>query len=124
MLATAIKLASEKFENKLDNGGKPYILHCLRVMMAVSIYNDEELMQIAVLHDIIEDSDVSAARLVHMEFSDRVVDAIIILTHSYGEDYHNYIKRISLNKDATRVKLEDLKDNSKKYHKAFLYLSD
>jgi len=55
MLSTAIRIASEVFEDKYDKGGQPYILHCLNVMGQMDP-NDHELMAIAVLHDVIEDS--------------------------------------------------------------------
>lgn len=138
MLAKAIALASKVFEDKTDKGGKPYILHCLRVMNAVD-QNDEELMQIAVLHDVVEDSkDIGMVHLLDMGFSERVVRAIGILTHLPEIPYEDYIKSIALNKDARTVKLADLRDNSditrlkgigkkdidrmEKYHKAYLYL--
>lgn len=53
-LAQAIAFAANVFSEVTDKGGKPYILHCLRVMNSVD-QNDEELMIIAVLHDVAED---------------------------------------------------------------------
>lgn len=140
MLAKAIALASRVFESKTDKAGKPYILHCLRVMNAVD-QNDEELMQIAVLHDVIEDSeDIGMAHLLDMGFSERVVRGVGLLTHLKSVSYDDYIKAIALNEDAKKVKLADLKDNSditrlkglrkkdidrlEKYHRAFVYLSN
>ncbi len=140
-LSKAIALASRLFENILDKSGKPYILHCLRVMSDVD-QKDEELMQIAVLHDVVEDiEDFTIEMLVQMGFSQRVTSALTLLTHNKEEqDYDSYIKGIATNKDAVAVKLSDLKDNSnitrlkglrkkdfdrlEKYHKAFVYLSN
>lgn len=143
MLATAIRLAAEAFEGSIDKGGKPYILHCLRVMNAVD-QNDEELMCIAVLHDLIEDKGdkytFEELRSVY-GFSERVVNTIAVLTHDKNvSNYEEYIKYIGINKDAVAVKLADLKDNSditrlkglrkkdfdrmERYHKAFIYLND
>lgn len=139
-LSKAIALASRLFENKLDKSGKPYILHCLRVMNNVD-QKDEELMQIAVLHDVVEDTDCTIDDLAEMGFSLRVRTALSLLTHDKEQqDYESYIKGVSTNKDATEVKLSDLKDNSnitrlkglrkkdfdrlEKYHKAFVYLSN
>lgn len=143
-LAKAIALAACVFENKTDKAGKPYILHCIRVMNNVN-QNDEELMQIAILHDAIEDTKndaipVTAAKLYELGFSERVVTAVKLLTHEKEIPYDDYIKAISHNPDATLVKLSDLRDNAdilrikglrkkdiertEKYHRAFIYLTN
>lgn len=139
-LSKAIALASKLFECTLDKSGKPYILHCLRVMNNVN-QKDEELMQIAVLHDVTEDTDYTIEDLAKIGFSSRVLSALTLLHHDKDkQDYDSYIKGISTNKDATIVKLADLKDNSditrlkglrkkdfdrlEKYHKAFVYLTN
>ena len=111
MLDIAIKLASEKHCGQFDKGGKPYILHPLRLMMRLRT-EDSELMQLAVLHDVVGDSGVTFEDLSAMRFSLRVISALICLTHIEGEKYDDYILRICENEDAVRIKLEDLKDNS------------
>lgn len=139
MLAKAISIAAKAFENKKDKGGKPYILHCLRVMNGVD-QADEELMAIAVLHDLIEDfpDEWNIERLSAEGFSDRVCRALWILRHDEQIPYHHYIKIVASNNDARLVKLSDLKDNSnylrlekvteksfenmKKYHTSYKYL--
>jgi (p)ppGpp synthase/HD superfamily hydrolase len=139
MLAKAIALAANVFENKTDKSGQPYILHCLRVMNGVD-QNDSELMQIAILHDVVEDTDITLQYLSSTGFSTRVIVALNLLTHKETDTYEDYIKGIATNKDAVAVKLSDLKDNSnitrlkglrkkdfdriEKYHKAFVYLSN
>jgi (p)ppGpp synthase/HD superfamily hydrolase len=139
MLAKAIALAANVFENKTDKSGQPYILHCLRVMNGVD-QNDSELMQIAILHDVVEDTDITLQYLSSTGFSTRVIVALNLLTHKGTDTYEDYIKGIATNKDAVAVKLSDLKDNSnitrlkglrkkdfdriEKYHKAFVYLSN
>jgi len=138
-LGTAIALAAKLFENKTDKAGKPYILHCLRVMGGVH-QDDEELKMIAVLHDVLEDTDTTIPDLREMGFSQRVLRVVELLTHDDSDTYDEYIKQIASNKDAVAVKLEDLKDNSnitrlkglrkkdfdrlEKYHRAFVYLSN
>lgn len=140
-LARAIAIASEAHQGQFDRGGRPYILHCLTVMHKVKSKDfDPELKQIAVLHDLIEDcSDKwSIARLEEEGFSQRVRDALSLLTHQKGVSYDAYIKGIATNIDAIRVKLADLRHNSDimrlkgvsdkdtarmvKYHKAWLFL--
>lgn len=138
-LALAITIASEAFQNKVDKSGKPYILHCLRVMNGVD-QKDEELMQIAILHDIVEDTAWTLKQLQDLGFSWRVLSAIETLTHADDVPYEQYIQLISNYPDCVKVKLADLKDNSditrlkglrkkdfdriEKYHKAFVYLSN
>lgn len=111
MLDSAIALASEKFKGVFDKGGKPYILHCLHVMYDVD-QTDEELMIIAVLHDIVEDTNVALGGLSDRGYSDRVVNAIDGLTRRKNETYTDFIKRCALNPDSLEVKLSDLRHNS------------
>ena len=111
MLGTAIKLAATVHENQRDKGGNAYILHPMRIMMRLRTV-DEELMEIAILHDVVEDSTITFTALQELGFSPRVLTALALLTHAPSEPYDDYIKRIATNKDATRVKLEDLRDNS------------
>ncbi len=136
-LAHAISIAAKGFENKLDKGEQPYILHCLRVMNSVG--EDVELKIIAVLHDVIEDGVCTYGDLVNYGFSDRVLYNVSLLTHDKSVEYMDYIKRIAHSPDAVKVKLADLKDNSditrlkgltkkdfdrmEKYHTAYTYLS-
>lgn len=139
MLDKAIRIASEAFEGVYDKGGQPYILHCLYVMNQMC-ENDYELRSIAVMHDLIEDTEWTIGDLYNEGFSDRVVQGVMTMTHLIDESYEDYIKRISCNDDARRVKMADLKHNSditrlkgvrkkdfarlEKYSKAYLYLSE
>lgn len=111
MLAKAIELASVKHCTQLDKGGNPYILHPIRVMMRLRT-RDEELMQIAILHDVVEDTDVSWGQLVDMGFSKRVISALKLLTKVPGQTYDEFIDGLKGNLDALLVKREDLRDNS------------
>ena len=112
MLSLAISIAAQAFEWKYDKGGKPYVLHCLHVMDDVAVYEDEELMVIAVLHDIVEDTDWTLARLACLDFSDRVVTGVDYLTHDKSMSYEEYIEKIMENSDAIIVKRADLRHNS------------
>lgn len=116
-LALAISIASRAFEKTLDKGGHPYILHCMRVMSAIiqAHPNDEELAQIAILHDVPEDfpKEWPTSRLRELGFSDRVCRVLDILNHDPKDDYESvYIVKVSLDDDATAVKLKDIEDNS------------
>lgn len=111
VLAKAIAFASLKHVNQKDKGGNAYILHSLRMMMRLRT-SDEELMAIAVLHDVIEDCDVSFDDLKELGMTERVISGVQALTRQNGETYEQFIDRVTLNKDAMLVKREDLKDNS------------
>lgn len=111
MLAVAIALASEKHMHQTDKGGKPYILHPLRIMFRLRT-DDEELMSISIMHDCCEDSDVTIEMLTEMGFSKRVTDATSLMTKTKGMTYEQYIERICTNYDAVLVKMADIKDNT------------
>lgn len=111
MLSKAITLASTKHEGQFDKGGAPYILHPLKVMHYLKT-NDHELMAIAVMHDVVEDTDVTFADLVAHGFSVRVVDGVRSLTKMTGETYDEYKARVKANIDAVHVKMADLRHNS------------
>lgn len=112
-LGQAIALAAKVHQNQLDKGGKAYILHPIRVMMRLRT-DDEELMIIAILHDVVEDSGgtVNLEDLYMMGFSVRVIAGVDALTRRSEEDYTAFIKRCATNPDGRLVKRDDIKDNS------------
>ncbi len=89
-------------------GSEPYILHPLRVMGAVEGANAQIA---AVLHDVIEDTEVTLAELEGAGYPDAVVHAVDCLTQREGETYAEYIERLSTDPIATVVKVADLRDN-------------
>ena len=104
----ALKLAVEKHKNQTDKAGNPYILHPLHVMENV---NSKEGKIVAILHDIIEDTDVTEDYLLKIGLSKRIVDAVVALTRSEDIDYQEYIKNLGSNPLAKEVKLADLEHN-------------
>lgn len=108
ILEKAIEIALDAHAGQLDKSGQAYILHPLRVMMSLS---DETDRVCAVLHDVVEDSDITLSDLLNFGFSREVVETVNLLTKRYGEDYDDYISRVLLSDRACRVKLMDLKDN-------------
>lgn len=106
----AVMIAQEAHKGQMDKGGNPYIEHPLHVASQVETL---ELKMIAVLHDTLEDSSLTAADLVEAGLPEEVVEAIVVLTHEDGneEAYLDYIRRVAGNKLAARVKKEDLKHN-------------
>ena len=107
--ARAVAIAADAHLGQYDKAGAPYIEHPLRLMMRAR--NDEERM-VAVLHDVVEDSEWSLAALENEGFPRRVVRAVDHLTKRRGEDYEAFIERVAEDRLATRVKLLDLEDNS------------
>lgn len=139
LLGKAIALASEQFKNTTDKGGNPYILHCLYVMEKVKPLG-EEAMIVGVLHDLLEDTSITAEDLYEMGFSWKTIRKIELVTHQEGEDYMDYIKRAASDQVSRAVKMADLEHNSQifrmkglrekdfkrleKYFTAYQYLSN
>ena len=121
----AKKLINEKFSGKVDKGGSLYIGHLYRV--ANSVLNDwktneviqnsslqkfyEDAYIVALLHDIIEDTDVTPTNLIEYGFNQDIVDAVCAITRNSEESYLDFILRVKTNKIASLVKRYDLEDN-------------
>lgn len=111
MFDKAVMIAAREHLGMTDKGGSSYILHPMRIAMRLRTA-DEELMSIAILHDAVEDGSITFECLREEGFSDRVIEALKLLTHRKGISYDEYIDAMRGNKDALRVKREDLRDNS------------
>jgi (p)ppGpp synthase/HD superfamily hydrolase len=107
-LTKAILIATGKHDGQYDKGGNPYILHPLRLMLKAE--NDTDRI-VAVLHDVIEDTDYTIRDLLADGFEQEIIDALDCLTKRKGETYDEFIQRIKPNALAKAVKLLDLKDN-------------
>lgn len=107
-LERAIAIASTAHSGQRDKAGQPYILHALRVMFAV---NTEDERITAVLHDVVEDSDVTLAQLKAEGFSAAVLAAVDALTKRPGESRIEAAARAARNQVALRVKLADNAEN-------------
>jgi (p)ppGpp synthase/HD superfamily hydrolase len=105
----AIALAALAHVGQVDKAGAPYILHPLRVMLRLE--GMEERI-VAVLHDVVEDSDWTLERLRNEGFSEIILQAIDAVSRRPDEDYNEFIVRASKNSIGSRVKLADLEDNS------------
>ena len=133
----AIRIAFDAHKEQTDKTGLPYIFHPFH--LAEQMDTEEETI-IALLHDVVEDTDITLDELRSYGFSDAVMDALSLLTHDDGVEYMDYIKRIKFNTLAKKVKLADLRHNSNqtrlgffgneslqrlvKYKKAILMLYD
>lgn len=107
-LEEAIALAVSAHRGQKDKAGQPYILHPLRMMLAV---DGEHARMAAVLHDVVEDTEVSLEQLVAEGFPAEVVEAIDGLTRRPDESYDEFIERAATNPIARAVKKADLEDN-------------
>lgn len=108
MLSKAIEIAARVHDGQVDKGGSPYILHPLRVMLS----RENELERIcAVLHDVVEDTEITFNILRKEGFSKEVIAVLDCLTKRNGEGYNEFIDRIIKNETACHVKLADLYDN-------------
>jgi (p)ppGpp synthase/HD superfamily hydrolase len=111
MLDKALHLATNAHHGQFDKGGKPYILHPLRVMSFLKS-DDEELQCMALLHDVIEDTDTTYLELMEAGMSTRVIEGIMALTKERGFSYDQYKQKIFKNRDAMQVKMADLRHNT------------
>ena len=104
----ALKLAEQMHAGQVDKAGQPYIGHLMRVAARLP---EGPQREVALLHDILEDTDMTAERLLNLGFSRQVVDAVVMFTHDEKETYDEFIDRVSTNSLATMVKIADLEDN-------------
>ena len=108
MLNKAIEIAARAHAGHMDKAGEPYIFHPLRVMLSC----DTELTRICgVLHDVIEDTEITLNDLRNEGFSEEVIAVVDYLSRREDEPYDDFVGRIMENESACRVKLADLADN-------------
>ena len=101
-------IAKEYHAEQLDKGGNPYIEH----PVAVAEKLDTELEKcVALLHDVIEDTDLTSEDLLRMGVPSIVVEKVLIVTHNPNEPYNDYIKRVAKDPVAINVKLADIEHN-------------
>lgn len=110
-LARAIEIAALAHRDQADKAGNPYVAHPIRVSLGFIRSGDEERAIIAVLHDVIEDSNVTTADLRLEGFSNAIVEAVEALSRIEGETYDAFIDRAAATPLAKPVKIADLLDN-------------
>ena len=104
----AIKIAFEAHKEQYDKGGVPYIFHPFHLAEQMT---DECSVCAALLHDTVEDTDVTIEQLEEL-FPSEVTEAVKLLTHDKNVGYFDYILKIKTNETARKVKLADLAHNS------------
>lgn len=108
-LERAIAIAATAHAGQVDKGGAPYILHPLKVMLRMTTLEERI---VAVLHDVVEDCEISLDDLRKEGFSEEVLSAIESVTKAPGESYEDFVERAAQNPIGRVVKLADLEENS------------
>ena len=109
LLELAIELAEKHHKGQLDKGGNPYINHPLAVMKRL---NRPEEKIVGVLHDIVEDTEVTLENLKEYGFPENIILGVDSVTRREGESRAAFIYRAKLNELGRSVKIADLKENS------------
>ena len=109
-LHKAITIACEAHQGQSSINGEPYILHPLRLLIKAKS-NEERI--IAILHDVIEKTNISLLDLKNRGFDQNIISSIDSLSRRRGESYIEYIERLMQNKISVKIKLLDLADNIK-----------
>ena len=105
----AMKIAFEAHKDQTDKTGLPYIYHPAHLAEQMT---EESTTCVALLHDVIEDTDMTSEQLREMGFTEEMLTALQLLTHDAAVPYMEYVQAIKSNRIATIVKLADLRHNS------------
>ncbi len=105
----ALKLSFEAHKDQIDKSGMPYVFHPFHLAEQM---DTEEKVIVALLHDVVEDTDYSLKGLENMGFPESVIRSLALLTHDKNVPYMDYVARIKDDPIARAVKLADLKHNS------------
>ena len=96
-------------KNQVDKSGMPYVFHPFHLAEQM---DDEYSVCVALLHDVVEDTDITIEDLRVEGFPKEIINAIEMMTHNDSVPYLDYVKIIKNNPIARKVKLADLKHNS------------
>ncbi|MDD1606636.1 MAG: GTP pyrophosphokinase, partial [Methylococcaceae bacterium] len=108
LIEKSLAIALRAHAGAVDKAGRAYILHPLRLMAKMTI--DSE-MSVALLHDVLEDSDITASELLAEGIPSIVVEAVLCLTKQADENYSDFVLRAKQNALARKVKIADIEDN-------------
>ena len=133
----ALEFAVSAHYGQRDKGGKPYILHPIRVMLSLLTLSERT---VGILHDTVEDTYITFDILRQLKYPERIIKAIDSVTKRNDEKWIDFVERSSQDSLGIKVKLADIKDNMdpvrmhkldhstrnrlhKKYTKALNYLN-
>ena len=105
----ALAICYEAHKDQLDKSGLPYVVHPFHLAEQMTT---EDSTVVALLHDVVEDTDYTLNDLAKLGFSPTVLEALALLTHDPAVDYMDYVLAIHSNPIAKAVKLADLRHNS------------
>ncbi len=106
LINEALKIAQKAHKGQKDKGGNDYLLH----PVTVALHCDTEKERVvALLHDVIEDSDMSLEDL--SIFDKDIIEAVIAITRREDQSREDYIKQVCSNEIARKVKIADLANN-------------
>ena len=105
----ALKLCFKAHKDQMDKSGMPYVFHPFHLAEQMQ---DEDTTIVALLHDVVEDTDYTLSDLKDMGFPESVLEAIRMMTHDSSVPYLDYVAQIRKNPIARTVKLADLRHNS------------
>jgi (p)ppGpp synthase/HD superfamily hydrolase len=83
-LQPALEIAVTAHKNQQEKNGSPYLLHPIGLMLAVKV---PEAKIAALLHDVVEDTDIEMGDRLNEGFSEGVISALKLLTHDDGSEY-------------------------------------
>ncbi len=105
----ALRLCFDAHKDQEDKSGMPYVFHPFHLAEQMET---EETTVVALLHDVVEDSDYTLEDLKAFGFSGAVTEAVALMTHADDVEYMDYVRKIKDNPIAKAVKLADLRHNS------------
>ena len=104
----AMKIAFEAHKDQVDKSGLPYVYHPFHLAEQM---DNELAVCAALLHDVVEDTNMTIEQLGEHGFPKEVLMALKCLTHDDNEPYFDYVRNIKGNSIATQVKIADLRHN-------------
>lgn len=108
MLLLAPTVAARAHKGQLRKDGTPYFAHPVKV--AIRCKTAEQKI-VAILHDVVEDTEVSFGQLRELGFSNKILSALDSVTKRPGETYADFVLRSKANAIGRVVKIADIEDN-------------
>ena len=109
MTKKAIRLMFDLHKEQTDKSGLPYVFHPWHVAESMDA---EITATVALLHDAVEDTDLTLEDVREAGFPETVVEALGCMTHDDSVDYMDYVRALAPNAVARKVKLADLRHNA------------
>lgn len=105
-----LEFVKKAHKGQRDKAGEAYWVHPFQVSTLIKGGGEVDKI-VALLHDILEDTQYTYSDLKEMGYTDEVLIPLVLLTKTKGEDYNKYLDRVVRNPIAIRVKMADLTHN-------------